>query len=271
MNETMNETINAKKKRKRNKKNIKKDINKSTTKTTSTTKTKHSLTVYRSIVVNWKSWVCIFLAVYLLSYPNHWLGIATFFALTLMAYGVHAGSHYYRNIFTILHHYHHENSNWVSHFSQMLMELSFPVVFYPCYYFYSTIFVEPWIVLFFTLVYTTVHNVNYGFFRVNDVHRLHHANILTNIGPDICDILFGTKHPENTTVENTDHQIPNLCIMMLVVLCVKYIYSLNHLLQWIMRGIMHGFLVSAFLCVVLMSIYLMVYYKKKDREKIERK
>jgi hypothetical protein len=253
--------------------NIKKNINNKKKKINKPSITpKHTLTVFRSLVVNWKSWVCIFLAVYILSYPNHWLGIATFIALTFMAYGVHAGSHYYRNVFTILHHYHHENSNWVSHFSQMLMELSFPVIFYPFYFLYSDIFVEPWIVLFFTLVYTTVHNINYGFFRVNDVHRLHHENIRTNIGPDICDILFGTKHPENTTVENTDHQIPNLCIMALVVLLVKYIYSWNNIIQWGMRGIMHGFLVCAFFSVVLMSIYLMVYYENREkREKIERK
>jgi len=226
-------------------------------------KTTNDITAFRSIMVNWKSWVSIFIAVFILSYPNVLFGLATFIALTFMAYGVHAGSHYYRNVFTILHHYHHENSNWFSHFSQMLMELSFPVVFYLFYSFYSVLYVDPWIVLFFTLVYTTVHNINYGYFRVNDVHRLHHANILTNIGPDICDILFGTKHPLNTTVENTDHQIPNVCIFTLFVLLVKYIYSFERNQSW-MYGFMQWFLITSLIIVCIMSIYLAIYYHKKE-------
>lgn len=227
-------------------------------------KTSHrDITAFRSILVNWKSWLCIFIAVYIVSYPNVLLGIATFIALTFMAYGVHAGSHYYRNVFTILHHYHHENSNWFSHFSQMLMELSFPVVFYIYYLFYSVLYVDPWIVLFFTLVYTTVHNVNYGYFHVNDVHRLHHADILTNIGPDLCDILFGTKHPQNTTVENTDHQLPNVAIFAVIVLLVKYIYFLNERTQRWMYLFMQFFLITSLITIGFFSIYLAIYYHKK--------
>ena len=56
---------------------------------------------------------------------------------------------------------------------------------------------DKWVMIFLYLVYTTTHNINYSIFHVNRTHELHHENIFTNMGPDICDILFETKNQEN--------------------------------------------------------------------------
>ena len=49
----------------------------------------------------------------------------------------------------------------------------------------------------------------------------------TNIGPDICDIAFGTKHPDSIEVENTNHYIPNVIIITMLILFIKYICNDN--------------------------------------------
>ena len=41
-----------------------------------------------------------------------------------------------------------------------------------------------------------------------------------NNGPDLCDIMFGTKHPDDA-IENTDHYIPNVIIMTICILFLK--------------------------------------------------
>jgi hypothetical protein len=72
----------------------------------------------------------------------------------------------------------------------------------------------------------------------------HHLNINGNYFPDICDLLFNTKHnPSN--VENTDHWLPNIIIITLIILAIKHIYrkyknkEFLHLLFFIIYGIMY--------------------------------
>ena len=84
------------------------------------------------------------------------------------------------------------------------------------YYYYDTIFLDEWTLMFSTIFYSTIHNINYGYFRVNDVHSLHHKFPFTNVGPDLCDIMLNTKNKLNTTVENTNHYIPNIIIITIL-------------------------------------------------------
>ena len=127
----------------------------------------------------------------------------TLIVLTFFSYFAHYSSHLFRNIFTIVHHYHHETDNkWLGDFLQINIEflagLSMMFLF------------DPFSVIFFFFLYTSIHNINYGMFHVNDVHERHHKYILTNIGPDICDILFDTKY--NSTLEKDVHSKRNMDI-----------------------------------------------------------
>ena len=48
------------------------------------------------------------------------------------------------------------------------------------------------VVVFYGLLYTSVHIVNYSIFG-SETHRNHHRRMLTNYGPDTLDHLFGTS------------------------------------------------------------------------------
>ena len=85
----------------------------------------------------------------------------------------------------------------------------------------------------------------------------HHLNINGNYFPDICDLIFNTKH-NPSDVENTDHWLPNIVAVTLIVLFTKQFYrnfkdkkSLN-LFCFIIYGIMYD-------SIILFSIY---YYIK---------
>lgn len=227
------------------------------------------INVLTSIKTNYLSWIFIFICVIIVSQPSIIAGFITFFTLMLFAYFVHRFSHHSKNVFTILHHYHHENNNFFSHFSQILLELSLGMVVLPYYYFLGSNYVDIWTTILFTLFYSTIHNYNYGQLRVNDVHFLHHKDIYTNIGPDICDIAFNTKNCKNEEVENTNHYIPNIIIITLFILLLKY-FCTNTKIRDTMINILIVFMAFSILIVSTSSICLYSSYindKNKEKEK----
>ena len=218
-----------------------------------------------SITENCLSWILLFIAMYILS-SNFVKGIITFFFIFFAAYFGHVEFHKKNNIFTILHQYHHNNDNFFSHFIHYVIELGFPCVFLPLYYYYDTIFLDEWTLMFSTIFYSTIHNINYGYFRVNDVHSLHHEFPFTNVGPDLCDIMFNTKNKLNTTVENTNHYIPNIIIITILLLFLKRLYS-NVLYQNILKKSLIGFLISCAIITVTSSLYLYFICDDKNKNK----
>jgi hypothetical protein len=182
-----------------------------------------NITASNNCKKNIVSWLLIGLTVSIISYPNILLGITTFFFFMFIAYFYHVVTHVHKNIFSIVHHYHHENDNLFSHFIQVVLELSIPYPFVMFSYLSDIPIFNPWIILYFMLFYCSVHNINYSIFKVNSVHRLHHKEVNVNFGPDICDILFGTKHSSEDCVENTKHYIPNILIITGIVLILQYL------------------------------------------------
>jgi hypothetical protein len=224
------------------------------------------MNVLTSIKTNYTSWTAICISICIVSYPFVSAGFITFVSLLLLAYFVHRGSHDFRNAFTILHHYHHENNNFFSHFSQILLELSFITVVMPFYYVLGDYYVNIWTAISFILFYSTVHNFNYGQLRINDVHFLHHKDIYTNIGPDICDVAFNTKNPKNTEVENTDHYIPNIIVVSIIVLLLKH-FSTNDNIKNILIHVLTWFITFGILFISISSVYLSYNYEDPKKEK----
>ena len=72
------------------------------------------------------------------------------------------------------------------------------------------------ILLYFTLLYTTSHMLNYHFLRI-PTHRKHHGNTSTNFGPDLMDVIFDTKS-RGEEFENLVHNLPNILVALIVVL-----------------------------------------------------
>jgi hypothetical protein len=117
-----------------------------------------------------------------------------------------------------------------------------------------------WVLVFFTLFYSSVHNINYAVFRVNNVHSLHHRDIYTNIGPDVCDVMFGSKNPENDSCEITNHYIPNIIIITFILLFLQYICKKNDYIKNIFIYSSISFLIISYIFLILSSIYLHFVY-----------
>jgi hypothetical protein len=143
--------------------------------------------------------------------------------MIFLSYYFHKISHVEQGIGNLVHSYHHDNDNRFSQFIEIVMEyltIQLPIVFK--YYNVPLFsFMNEWIVMFYAFVYVTVHNINYSIFHVNRVHEYHHKDVTKNIGPDICDILFGTKHDVENSIENTDHYIPNIILATGIVLFIQ--------------------------------------------------
>jgi hypothetical protein len=212
------------------------------------------VTVGKSILENIGSWVTIFLAIYCISPDQYGKGILTFFILFFISYYLHIETHKKNTIFTLVHRYHHANNNFFSHFLQYALELCFPIVFFIMYYFFGTFVLDKWIILFSTVFYSSIHNINYGYLHINNVHRLHHEHVMYNNGPDLCDIMFGTKHPDDA-IENTDHYIPNVIIMTICILFLKRM-CLHEPFNTLFLKCACYFLFGCILCYIVASIFL---------------
>jgi hypothetical protein len=173
--------------------------------------------ILRSIVVNYKSWFVLFISCLIICRQNIVLGFIQYILCIFYAYLAHRAAHEPIGFFfNRAHIYHHEHTNWMSHAIQVCVELaaSFSPIFILYYILdlkHSIFPFYPYVFLLFIIFYTSTHNINYGQLHVNKVHAKHHADYSVNYGPDICDIVFGTKYPKGT-VENTDHYIPNIIV-----------------------------------------------------------
>ena len=199
----------------------------------------NNITASNNFKKNIVSWLLIGTTVSIISYPNILLGITTFIFFMFIAYFYHVVTHVHKNIFSIVHHYHHENDNLFSHFIQIVLELSIPYPFVILSYLFNIHIFNPWIILYFILFYCSVHNINYSIFKVNGVHRLHHKEVNVNFGPDICDILFGTKHSSEDCVENTNHYMPNIIIITGIVMILKYICKTKWVSDILLLGVVN--------------------------------
>jgi len=113
---------------------------------------------------------------------------------------------------------------------QILYEISCGGILLFLHYFFNINIVNYWIGLFCVLTYASVHNYNYSILKINNVHKLHHKYIKINYGPDLLDIIFETKHPSESKVENTDHYINNIILFTLVVLVIKKYINIDILI-----------------------------------------
>ena len=94
----------------------------------------HPFTWIDNINKNYISWIIIFSSIFIISHSNLFLGYFTFFLLMFIAYFFHYSCHKYEHIFTKIHEYHHDNNNYFSYISQIILELSIGLLFLPFIY-----------------------------------------------------------------------------------------------------------------------------------------
>lgn len=190
--------------------------------------------IYRSLKLNYKSWIALLISSIFLSWPNINYGLLEYVINTFILYYGHVVSHWKLFYpFNYGHIYHHENVNFISSTIQILIEV-FAVM--TIYILIIVIFgkksLNPYAILMFSIFYTTIHNINYSILHVNKIHEKHHEDIKYNYGPDIVDIIMDTKYDPENDLENTDHYIPNIVISTLIAIVARnYISSLDELNQ----------------------------------------
>jgi hypothetical protein len=224
-----------------------------------------NFTYIDNIKKNYMSWIIIFTCIFMISYSKLLLGFFTFFLLMFIAYFFHYSSHKHKNILTKIHEYHHDNNNYFSYISQIILELSIGLLFLPFIYL-NWIWFDPWIVVLFTLFYSTLHNINYGVLHVNNVHFKHHKDVYTNIGPDICDIIFSTKNESDDDIENTNHYIPNIIIITILIMFLKYMCKNDKIQQNLLFFIT---IIAVIFCISII-ISLLILHNYTSCEQIEK-
>jgi hypothetical protein len=136
----------------------------------------------------------------------------------------------------------------------------------PLNYLFNILILDNWTIVLFYLFYTTVHNINYSIFHVNTIHEKHHKEVTTNIGPDICDILFDTKYDEN--IENTDHYILNILVAYIIVYYLSFLWGSSHKYYQIYFKNIFGFVFGV--CGIII-LYFTPLLEKPLLEKVEQK
>lgn len=195
---------------------------------------------YKSILLNYKSWFLLLTSLFLID-KNITSSFITFILMFFLGHIAHYCNHIDSTYpFNIVHLYHHSHNNMFSHLIQILLE--FNSLLFVIFIKYIVIFqyninvlpfINDWTIVFFYFFYTTVHNINYSIFHVNHIHELHHVTHTKNIGPDIADIILGTKLNPDKDLENTDHYIFNITLSTLCVLFLKFVFNKLPILNYI--------------------------------------
>jgi hypothetical protein len=218
------------------------------------------INVCKSIKLNYKSWIILFLALYIIKCAT----IPDIITLIIMLLSVHIFHHlaHYPFFYPIncSHLYHHDNNNFFSHFIQIIIEfvLILTPIIVKYLFFYNSHFFNTYLIIFIYFFYTTVHTINYSLFHVNNIHEFHHINKLKNAGPDICDIIFNTKHDVENQLENTDHYIPNIISSVLLIFLLKYIFKLFNNNEEFFINIFFCIMYLLFLFLFISSIFIFI-------------
>ena len=216
--------------------------------------------IIQSLTINWKSWLCIHISLYLINDNSLFIGYINYFIILLFSYWSHYLLHWkYIYPLNIIHIYHHLHSNTFSHIIQIILEfvsLMFFIVIKHIFMYgkIDLYFINEWNMILYYFFYTTVHNINYSIFRVNNVHKIHHEVLFKNMGPDICDIIFETKHNPDYEIENTDHYIPNIIGSTVIVFILKYLWNTKYKDIFILS--VKLCFVTAFLFLFLLTTYI---------------
>ena len=158
---------------------------------------------------------------------NIYRAIITGVVLYYCAYIIHIIAHkvYPMTWFHGFHHDHTINTTWYAEIIETLVNIFgsggltlaiFNIIFEK-YMGYKIL--DNDVLIFTTFLYTSFHMVNYHILKV-PTHIKHHENVDTNYGPDIMDIIFGTKQ-DGDYIENMNHGIYNTITILCIILITK--------------------------------------------------
>jgi hypothetical protein len=190
--------------------------------------------IINNLLINYKSFLLYIILSTIICNGDMIKGVICFIFIYTISYTTHLLLHvdFFYCSQAIIHFKHHEYSESMLYFILNLMTeyYTFALCIVFKYILHDTqivnlYFIDKWIVMFMYLIYTTVHNFNYGYLKHNNYHVKHHEKMHTNIGPDIFDLICNTKNNDTPTDENMDHYIPNTILAFIIVALFKYFYN----------------------------------------------
>lgn len=167
------------------------------------------------------------LALYISAITGNFInGAITIYVIILFSYFSHRAAHsiFPYNIFHLIHHKDEHNHKWwailiewVTNFLQVSGIILIPLNMILEKQLKMKLLNE-YVILYYSIVYTTHHMINYHNMKI-DTHIRHHQNENTNYGPDLLDVLMGTK-PDNSMFEDLRWSIINSLVSTVIILLV---------------------------------------------------
>ena len=230
----------------------------------------HITKIKEAFSKNYSTFAFMFASCAFLCYENIILGLVYYIFCTHLSYVVHILAHENNSkTINVVHEYHHNHSDNYAHYLQILLELSTAIIpIFIIYMFTGRLYIknsfEPYVIFMFSLFYSSIHNINYSLLHVNKIHENHHKDWTINYGPDICDVLYGTK--ENyEDLEDTSHYIPNLLICTMLVKFMQYkIPKIEYNVQKNLFSIVKMFYLISYVSLIIFNQTLLINDEKSN-------
>ena len=155
--------------------------------------------------------------------------------LALYSYFIHIFLHIHSDNFLNIHSiFHHNNTNtnfFINAINWIMEIINNILMFLPLYLFkiiFKLNFIPDILILYYIIIYVSVHNINYTIFHASENHSFHHKiKNPCNYGPDVFDHLFKTNY--NNNFENNSHMLPNIFFSFLI---TYYLFKPNNIIDY---------------------------------------
>lgn len=153
-------------------------------------------------------------------------GAITIVLILVFSYFSHRASHhiYPYNILHKVHHTEQHNKKWWARILEWFVNFLQigGIMLIPINIYFEKLFktklLNNYVILYYSIVYTTHHMINYHYMEI-DTHARHHRDESTNYGPDYMDVLMGTKQ-DNSTFEDMRWTIMNSIAATILVMSI---------------------------------------------------
>jgi hypothetical protein len=143
----------------------------------------------------------------------------------LYSYFIHIFAHYFPHQINIHMLFHHNNkqNKYVSFIAEFILNILMFLFLYIIQNITNFHIVPNIVILYYGIIYVTIHNINYTIFHTSESHIIHHSSIENktyNYGPDFLDHIFNTAYTNE--YENYNHTLINIIVASLI---TYYIYK----------------------------------------------
>ena len=230
---------------------------------------------FKAIYKNKEIYLLFLFCIFVLAGNNFLKGILTFVVGFWWVWWAHYSAHKKRNVITVCHHYHHEYTDWFAHWIEIALESQYLFMLPLINEYFLDNLLDKWVIIMLVLYYISVHNYNYSVLHINKTHELHHEDKFTNMGPDIVDVICGTKNQRNKDdddyLEDIEHYSPNIIFATIATVILKRLLK-NKCVKLVLDIISYLLLFVLTVILVVSSWYLWIFHEPfRETEEGEKK